>query len=63
MKLIKENPKTYTIELTESEIFELVHRLKYITKEYNVAPDLTQSTWKALEKVLGQDVQYRIDLY
>lgn len=63
MKLVKENPKTYTVELTESEIYELVHRLKFINKEYNVSPDLTRETWEGLEKLLSKSVTHRIDLY
>lgn len=52
MKLIKDNPKTYTIELTQDEIYNLVYRLKFIRQEHSVLPDLTEATWKELEKLL-----------
>jgi hypothetical protein len=62
MKLVDTKPKTYIIELTESEIFELVHRLKFIDREHNAYPDLSAKTWKSLEELIGT-VKYRIDFY
>ena len=63
MKVNKTIPKTFVIELTENEIYELVHRLKFIREEHRVSPDLTRPIWTKLEELLPQAVTHRVDLY
>lgn len=64
-KLIRkvQPPTMLTIEISEEDLYHILYRLKHQDRLHNVRPDLSEEPRKKLEKLLGRNMHYIVDLY
>lgn len=59
----QERSPILTIQISESDLYHILYRLKHQDKLHNVYPDLSSEPRDALAKLLGRDLGYIEDLY